>query len=75
MEVALDDILVVPGLGAQIRFQLMALAAVAESFDGLLEADSEEEADGDGGDVDDEVLPGVDGLVRGVDVELSLIHI
>jgi hypothetical protein len=42
---------------------------VMEVLDGLLEADGDEEADGDGGDVDEEVGPSVFGLVRGVDIE------
>jgi hypothetical protein len=35
----------------------------------LLEADGDEEAYGDGGDVDDEVCPGVFALVWDVDIE------
>ena len=45
------------------------LMAVVEVLDGLLEADGDEEADDDGGDVDEEVAPGAGGVVGGVDVE------
>jgi hypothetical protein len=45
------------------------LMAVMEVFDGLFEADGDEEADDDGGDVDEEVAPGGGGVVGGVDVE------
>jgi hypothetical protein len=36
---------------------------------GLFEADGDEEADDDGGDVDEEVAPGAGGVVGGVDIE------
>ena len=40
---------------AQVVFELVALMKVVEVLDGLLEADGDEEADGDGRDVDEEV--------------------
>jgi hypothetical protein len=43
--------------------------AVVEVLDGLLEADGDEKADDDGGDVDEEVAPGVGGGVGRVYVE------
>jgi len=43
--------------------------AMVEGFDCLLEADGDEQPDADGGDVDEEVRPGVDGFVGRVDVE------
>ena len=43
--------------------------AVVDGLDGLLEADGDDEADDDGGDVDEEVAPGVGGAVGWVDVE------
>jgi len=56
-------------LGAEVFFEMVALVEVMEIFDSLLEADRDEEAYRDGGDVDDEVCPCVFGLVRGVDIE------
>ena len=44
---------------------------MVEGFDGLLEGDGDEQADADGGDVDEKVAPGVGRLVRRVDVELG----
>ena len=69
VEVAGDDVAVVDGLGAQVGFEGDALVAVVEGFDGLLEADGDEQADDDGGDVEEEVAPGVGGVVGRVDVE------
>jgi len=43
--------------------------AVVEVFDGLLQADGDEQADADGAYVDEEVFPGVGGGVGRVDVE------
>jgi hypothetical protein len=48
--------------------ELVALMAMMDGFDGLFEADGDEEADDDGGDVDEEVAPGVGGGVGRVDV-------
>ena len=45
------------------------LVALVNVLDELLEADGDDEANDDGGDVDEEVAPGVDGFVRRVDVE------
>jgi hypothetical protein len=58
-----------PELVAQVVFELVALMKVVEVLDSLLEADSDEEADRDGRDVDEEVSPGVFGFVGSVDVE------
>ena len=69
MQVTLDDVLVVLGLDAEIFVQLMTLMAVVDRFDGLLQAYSDEEANHDGGDVDEEVFKGVGGFVGRVDVE------
>jgi hypothetical protein len=49
------------------------LITVVEEFDGLLEADGEEEADRDGANVDEEVGPGVSGFVRSVDVDHEVV--
>ena len=43
--------------------------AVVEVLDGLFEAYGDEEADDDGGDVDEEVAPGGGGVMGWVDVE------
>jgi hypothetical protein len=42
---------------------------MVDELDGLLEADGDEQADDDGGDVDEEVFPGVGGFVGRVYVE------
>ena len=47
----------------------MQLMAMVEELDCLFEADGDQEADDDGGDVDEEVAPGVGGVVGRVDVE------
>jgi hypothetical protein len=47
----------------------MELMAVVQYLDGLLEADGYEESDYDGGDVDEEVSPGVSGVWGRVDVQ------
>ena len=57
------------GLLMHLIFEVLALMVVVQGFDGLFEADGDEEADADGGDVDEEVAPGVDGFVGSVDVE------
>jgi hypothetical protein len=45
------------------------LLAVVKELDGLLKAYGDAEANDDSGNVDEEVAPGVDGFVRGVDVK------
>src|SRR5277367_1224545 len=45
------------------------LVAMVDVFYGLFEAYGDEEAEDDGGDVDEEVAPGRGGVVSGVDVE------
>ena len=54
---------------AEVVLKGDALVVVVEGFDGLLEAHSDDEADDDGGDVEEEVAPGVGGVVGRVDVE------
>jgi hypothetical protein len=49
--------------------ELVPLLAMVDGFDGLFEADGDEETDDDGGDVNEEVAPGVGGGVRWMDVE------
>ena len=58
-EVAVDDLKVLFGLVVQVFLKLVALVAVMNGFDGLLEGDGDEEAEDDCGDVDEEVAPGV----------------
>jgi len=72
VEVAGDDYAVVDGLGAEVGFKGDALVAVVEGFDGLFESNGDDEADDDGGDVEEEVAPGVGGVVGRVDVEHGL---
>lgn len=48
---------------------LLDLLALMEVLDRLLDADGDEQAYDDGCDVNEEVAPGVGGMVRGVDVE------
>jgi hypothetical protein len=56
-------------LVAEVFFEMVALLEMMKILDSLLEADGDEEAYGDRGDVDDEVCPCVFGLVRDVDIE------
>jgi hypothetical protein len=66
-----------PDNGLPVVFALVAeefarfgdLVAVMDEFDRLFDADGDEEAEDDGGDVDEEVAPGGGGVVCGVDVE------
>ena len=69
VEVAGDDLAIVGGLGAEVGLEGDALVAAVKELDGLLEADGDEQANADGGDMDEEVAPGVGGLVGRVDVE------
>ena len=69
LEVAVDDLEVLFGLVVEVFLELVALVAVVDGFDGLFEGDGDEEADDDGGDVDEEVAPGAGGVVGRVDVE------
>jgi hypothetical protein len=47
----------------------MELITVVEELDRLLEADGDEEADADGGNVDEKIVPGACCVMGGVDVE------
>ena len=51
----------------------MQLMAMVEELDCLFEADGDQEADDDGGDVDEEVAPGVGGVAGWVNVEHGLL--
>jgi hypothetical protein len=48
---------------------LCDLVAVVEVLDGLLKADGDEDAEDDGGEVDEEVAAGSCGVVRWVDID------
>ena len=69
VEIAVEILEIHSHLCVQIFFELMALMAVVHPLYGLLKADRDEQADADGGDVDEEVGPGVSGLVWRVDVD------
>ena len=53
----------------QCLFKAMALMEMMKVLDSLLEPESEQEADGDGRDVDEEFAPGVGGVWRGMNVD------
>ena len=64
-----DQLLVVFDLVADVFAGFGDDVTVVQTFDGGLERESDEEADGDGEVVEEEVAPAVDGLVRWVDVD------
>ena len=64
-----EEGLVVPDFFAKIFSGLMQEVAMVNELDGLFEADGDEQADDDGGDVDEEVSPGGGGMVRRMDFE------
>jgi hypothetical protein len=68
-DVELDQLEIALGFVMQLRFEFVALMIVMNGFDRLLKSDGDEQADADGGDVDEEVSPGGGGVVGGVDVE------
>ncbi|WP_158785568.1 hypothetical protein [Granulicella sp. L46] len=63
VEIVGDDLAVTDGLGAQVGRESDALVMAVQDFDGLLEANCDEETNADGRDVDEEIAPGVGGLV------------
>ncbi len=69
VDIGQRDVEVAQTFGVEVFVQLVELMAMVEVFDGLLEADGDEQADDDGGDVDEEVFPSVGGFVGRVDVE------
>jgi len=54
------------GVGEDALSHVVELLAMMEVLDGLLEADGDDEAEDDGGDMDEEVSPGIGGVVGGV---------
>jgi hypothetical protein len=69
LQVAVDDLEVLFGLVAEVFLELTTLVAVMDELDGLLKANGDEQAEDDGGDVNEEVAPGAGGVVSWVDVE------
>lgn len=53
----------------QIRPERCALVAVIDGLNGLLERDGDEQTDDDGRNVNEKVFPGMDRLVRSVNIE------
>jgi hypothetical protein len=51
-----------------LAFEILALVVMVEGFDALLEADGDEQTDANGGDVDEEIAPGVSSVVGRVDI-------
>ncbi len=68
-DLSADEVEVLLRLGMHLELEILALVVVMDGFDRLLEADGDEEADADGGDVDEEVAPGMGGLMGRVNVE------
>jgi hypothetical protein len=64
-----DVIQIDPGIGQLTAAQLLELMTLMEVFYGLFESNGDEQADDDGGDVDEEVAPCAGGVVRGVNVD------
>src|SRR5258708_24541546 len=56
----------------QFTAHFSELVQAMDIYDGLFKANRDEEADGDGRDVDEEALPASNGLVRSVDFEHGL---
>jgi hypothetical protein len=71
-DVELDQLEIALSFVVQLHFELVALMVVMNSFDGLFEANGDEQTNADSGDVDEEVLPGGGGVVGRVDVEHGL---
>jgi hypothetical protein len=67
--VALEDIEVDAHLVLDILAGVAGLVAVVDVLDGLLQADCDDQAQNNGGDVDEEVAPGTGGVVGGMHVE------
>ena len=61
------------GFFTKVGFETMPLVQVNQSFHRLFKADRDEEAAGDGAEVNPEVFTGVDRFVRWVDFHQSLV--
>lgn len=69
LELRLDDLAVPLALVDECLLQPVGLVEVMEVLDGLLQADSDDQAADYGGDVDEELFPGAGSVVGRVDVE------
>jgi hypothetical protein len=69
LDVGLGDVTIFEALRAQGFDGFKRLMAVVDVLDRLFESDGDDEADDDGGDVEEEVFPCVSGLVRGMDIK------
>ena len=67
--VLVDVVEVDASVGDGAFAELVQLVALMEVLEGLLQAESDEDAEDDGADVDEEIGPGVVGFVRWVDVD------
>ena len=65
----IGDLCVVFDLFDKPLASVFPFMAMVEKLDGLLQTDGDEQADDDSGDVDEEVLPGVRGFVRRMNIE------
>ena len=68
-EVVLQGGVLAFGFAVKIALKLVPLMGAMDELDGLFKADGDEQADDDGGDVDEEVSPGAGGVLGWVDVE------
>ncbi len=55
--------------GAQVFAEVIPLMTMMEELNSLLESDGDEQANDNGGDVDEEVAPGVNRMMGWMDVE------
>jgi hypothetical protein len=63
------------GFVVEVFLKLVALMTVMDVFDGLLDAYGDAKANDDGGDVDEEVAPGVGGVMGWVDIEQCIVSV
>lgn len=61
------DVKVPHTFGAKVGFELVTLVTVVGELNGLIEADGDEQPDADGAHVNEELLPGKDGVFGRVD--------
>lgn len=69
VDIVSGDLCVVFDLFDEPLASVFPFMAMVEKLDGLLQTDGDEQADDDSGDVDEEVLPGVRGFVRRMNIE------
>src|SRR6266702_194651 len=68
-DVHLVGTLIQVAFGSELFASFAGQMEVVEIFDRLLKADRDEQAEDDGGDMDEELFPAIGGVVCGVDVE------